>query len=130
MRCPVCKNPMVILELQQIEIDYCTFCQGIWLDAGELEALLGDTQQVQDLLTSFKIDDAIREKRIKCPICNKKMHKIQAGQHNPIIIDKCRIDHGLWFDSGELQQIIEMGSLHKENEILILLKDIFTNKLK
>ena len=37
MNCPACKNSMVILELNQVEIDYCTACKGIWLDSGELE---------------------------------------------------------------------------------------------
>jgi len=34
MICPVCKKPMLVLELQQIEIDYCQECGGIWLDEG------------------------------------------------------------------------------------------------
>jgi Zn-finger nucleic acid-binding protein len=121
---------MVILELQQVEIDYCTFCQGIWLDSGELEPLLGDTQQANNLLQSFKVDETEREIRIKCPICNRKMLKIQAGQTKPIIIDKCRLDHGLWFDRGELQHIIASGSISEDTKVLALLKDMFTNKLK
>ncbi|MCL4278881.1 MAG: zf-TFIIB domain-containing protein, partial [Ignavibacteriaceae bacterium] len=40
MLCPVCNNPMIVLELEQVEVDYCTNCAGVWLDAGELELLL------------------------------------------------------------------------------------------
>ena len=41
---------MLVLELQQIEIDYCQECEGIWLDAGELELLLDDITESNKLL--------------------------------------------------------------------------------
>ena len=40
MDCPVCKeSAMITLELDDVEIDYCTQCEGIWLDAGELSQI-------------------------------------------------------------------------------------------
>lgn len=41
MNCPVCKDEvMIILELDEIEVDYCGFCKGVWLDEGELEEII------------------------------------------------------------------------------------------
>ena len=40
MNCPVCKEPMIIVEHERIELDYCTTCLGVWFDAGELSLLL------------------------------------------------------------------------------------------
>ena len=40
MDCPVCKDAMIVMELNEVEIDHCLSCSGIWLDAGELELLL------------------------------------------------------------------------------------------
>jgi uncharacterized protein len=37
MRCPKCGEPLKARSFQKIEIDQCTGCSGIWLDAGELE---------------------------------------------------------------------------------------------
>jgi uncharacterized protein len=37
MRCPKCGEPLKVRSFQKIEIDQCTGCNGIWLDAGELE---------------------------------------------------------------------------------------------
>jgi len=37
MRCPKCGEPLKERSFQKIEIDQCTGCNGIWLDAGELE---------------------------------------------------------------------------------------------
>ena len=45
MDCPVCRSAMIVLEIEEVEIDYCTDCAGIWLDAGELEVLLEDFDQ-------------------------------------------------------------------------------------
>ena len=40
MYCPVCKEPMIIVEHERIELDYCTTCFGVWFDAGELSLMM------------------------------------------------------------------------------------------
>jgi len=117
---------MITLELADVEIDHCTDCGGIWLDAGELELLLGDAEQAKKLLDSFKIDSKCTEKRRKCPICLKKMQKIIVGPSTPtLLIDKCRRGDGLWLDKGELQDILNRAQLDKDNKIQKLLADMF-----
>lgn len=37
MRCPKCGMALVELEFRKIKIDKCTGCDGVWLDAGELD---------------------------------------------------------------------------------------------
>jgi Zn-finger nucleic acid-binding protein len=130
MDCPVCKqNAMVTLELNEVEIDYCMECEGIWLDAGELELLLGEPEKAKKLLNSFKINQKNPEKARKCPICYKKMQKIIAGSAVPILlIDKCPNNDGLWFDKGELQNIFEKAQLDENNKIKALLTDMFSKK--
>ncbi len=54
MNCPVCKEPLIVLELEQIEVDYCTRCAGVWLDAGELELLLETDEDRNKLINLFK----------------------------------------------------------------------------
>ena len=126
MDCPVCKNAMITLELEDVEIDHCTDCGGIWLDAGELELLLGNPEQAEQLLGSFKIDSECSEKPRKCPICDKKMQKIVVGPSTPpLLIDKCPRGDGLWFDKGELRDIFNRAQLDKDNKIQKLLADIF-----
>jgi len=127
MDCPVCKDSaMITLELDEVEIDYCTVCSGIWLDAGELEILLGEPDKAGKLLQSFKVDTDSAEKSRKCPICDKKMQKIVVGSSNPkLLIDKCSGGDGLWFDKGELNDIFERAQLDKDNKIQELLKNMF-----
>lgn len=40
MNCPKCLTPLTIGERNNVEIDYCQTCRGIWLDAGELDKIL------------------------------------------------------------------------------------------
>ena len=130
MDCPVCREAMVVFELERIEIDHCLKCGGIWLDAGELELLLESAANKEVVLNSFEIYEKDKEQKRKCPICLKKMQKVLCGQTKKILIDKCRNQHGLWFDLGELYEIITMGSLDKDNRILLMLKDMFKEDLK
>ena len=111
MLCPVCpKEPMLVLELEGVEVDYCVQCQGIWLDAGELELLLDDAREKERVLTSFVTVSGHREKKRLCPVCLKKMEKVYCGEDRALMIDRCRNGHGLWFDRGELYQIVSLGS--------------------
>jgi hypothetical protein len=137
MDCPVCKNAMITLELAEVEIDYCTGCDGIWLDASELEMLLGDGEKTRGLMRSFNRAERTSEKPRKCPICDKKMEKIIVGHdkqirqahHEPtLIIDRCVKGDGLWFDRGELNNIIERAKLDEGNKIKRLLADMFGGK--
>jgi len=124
MKCPVCREPMIILELRDVEIDYCTLCGGIWLDSGEIERLLDGAGQKDTLLHSFQNAPHCGEKPYPCPICRKPMDKVSAG-NGSLIIDRCAGHHGLWFDKGELRRILEIGFGEQGGRVLNLLKDIF-----
>jgi Zn-finger nucleic acid-binding protein len=40
MKCPHCQIPLVKAKRQNVTIDYCTDCRGIWLDRGELDKII------------------------------------------------------------------------------------------
>lgn len=39
MRCPKCGMELIEIDYKGIKVDKCSECEGIWLDAGELEAV-------------------------------------------------------------------------------------------
>ena len=46
MKCPKCGHDLAVEALDGVEIDRCSFCEGVFMDAGELEKLfLQRTQQ-------------------------------------------------------------------------------------
>lgn len=109
---------MVVLELDQVEIDYCLACKGVWLDSGELEILLDETHPPKRIP-----DTKSGEKKIKCPKCAHKMAKVRLGKSDGILIDSCTESHGLWFDGGELEEFLKKEN--HDNRIFGLLKGIF-----
>jgi len=120
---------MIAMELSEVEIDYCTRCNGIWLDAGELELLLGNGGQSRAMISSFNKDTSSSEKPKQCPICDKKMEKVVVGEGQPkLMIDRCARGDGLWFDRGELNGVIERAKLDEGNKIKQLLGDMFGGK--
>ena len=122
MNCPACKNPMVILELNQVEIDYCTECKGIWLDNGELDLIFSSSDR-KEISKSFSIKNDFDELKRRCPNCKKKMDKVEF-ESTGIIIDKCTDDHGIWFDSGELKSILKTAE-KQNSRIIQMLKEMF-----
>ena len=110
MRCPVCKNVMIVVEHEKIELDYCVNCSGVWFDSGELELFL-ETMKLEDSGLSpanlLSLPEAkSSEKKRKCPICGKKMRKTTIGHEPKMLIDACQKGHGLWFDGGEADQLL------------------------
>ena len=39
MHCPKCGMNLITIDYKGIAVDRCSGCEGIWLDAGELEAI-------------------------------------------------------------------------------------------
>ena len=126
MDCPVCKTAMIVLELDEVEVDYCTDCRGIWLDAGELEILLEDAAAADRVMGCLKPSESSEHRR-KCPICMKAMDKVLIGKaaEKQELIDRCTKGHGLWFDRGELQQVLKMGHFDDDGKIQNLLGGLF-----
>ncbi|MFH1196630.1 MAG: zf-TFIIB domain-containing protein [bacterium] len=130
MNCPVCKEPMIVLELNQVEIDYCTSCESTWLDSGELEFLLEESTNKEKIISSLSIRIDVAEKKLKCPYCRKKMDKIKIEGKEAIIIDKCPRGEGHLFEKDELQKVLIAGNLSEDNPLVNQLKSIFAYKLK
>ena len=110
MICPACKYDMIVVEYHDIELDYCSSCKGVWFDSGELELLL-ESRSLEE--TKMFLDNVLSsqeaissEKKRNCPICGHKMKKTTVGEHPRILIDICNEEHGLWFDGGEVTQLI------------------------
>jgi len=125
MDCPVCREPMIVLELNDVEIDFCQDCKGIWLDGGELEVLLEGAEGKAQLLKSFTPADSVKEKSRGCPICLKKMEKVWSGEDHQVMIDRCKKGDGIWFDDQELEDLIRIGCMGQDSKVMNLLKEMF-----
>jgi Zn-finger nucleic acid-binding protein len=111
MICPACKKDMIVVEYSNVELDYCLNCHGVWFDSDELELLLKSMNlDTPDLMLSHILtstEAGTSEKKRKCPICRRKMKKRNIGEHPEILIDVCTQKDGLWFDGGEIAQLLK-----------------------
>jgi len=123
---------MIVVEHENIELDYCVNCSGVWFDAGELELLVetmeleGTSLSLDDILTSPEAESA--EKKRKCPICGTKMKKATVGHEPEVLIDVCSRGDGLWFDSGEVGQLITQltDKSDSQGRVITFLGEVFT----
>ena len=110
MLCPACKAEMFVLEFERVELDYCPDCGGVWLDSGELELIGARAGALQsDLLAALEAQEGkrpLRAERRRCPICRHVMLHTTTHGENPVVLDRCPAQHGIWFDRGELQAVI------------------------
>jgi Zn-finger nucleic acid-binding protein len=112
MQCPVCRQDQIIVEYGGVELDVCADGHGIWFDKDELQQLF-ETAGVPEMLHDLEARLVFlprgkhgAEKR--CPRCRAKMrHVAEPGPSGDVILDRCRRGHGLWFDDGELEEILD-----------------------
>lgn len=56
MKCPNCDELLLITERQNVEIDYCPSCRGVWLDKGELDKIIQFSNQQVNMLSAGNED--------------------------------------------------------------------------
>jgi Zn-finger nucleic acid-binding protein len=112
---------MLTVEFEQIEIDYCRKCGGVWLDSGEAE-LIGEKAGVLRPGLLAALDAGLSGEcepgqRRDCPVCGKLMARFRPAELAPVCVDRCCYRHGLWFDRGELQQVIGLAGGGKDSAL-------------
>ncbi len=125
MNCAVCQEPMIVLELEQVEIDHCLNCGGTWLDAGELELLVAGATEAHELIKQLDGNSDSEIGKRKCPICLRKMEIITVGTTRKVRLDRCQKHHGIWFDKGELEEVLTIFDPARHGKALKVIKDMF-----
>ncbi len=113
-QCPVDDFTLRPTEYEDVTIDVCLHCGGIWLDAGELEVLQktqdsdfrGVPRSELDSVTAAEgmaqsKDEGMRD----CVSCKDPMEKCEYASSSQVMIDRCSKGHGIWLDKGELARL-------------------------
>lgn len=127
IKCPKCRNNLITINYQNIEVDRCSECEGIWFDAMEAEEL-------KQIKGSENIDPGNQSKsehfnhlqqEIKCPRCQGKMLQMLDIDQYSIWYEQCRQCRGIWLDSGEFRKFKQNFPAHN---LTNLTKYIFRNR--
>jgi Zn-finger nucleic acid-binding protein len=111
MNCVKCEGKLHQVEVDEVIVDQCDVCSGIWFDSGELSRVLGmkSAEMLAGLAEPSRADDA---KRAKCPRCRGEGKLVQvASMTRDIHIDTCSVCGGQWLDGGELSILRQKGGL-------------------
>lgn len=115
LKCPNCSSDMEKVKDEDITIDRCKKCEGIFLDKGELNILA--TGMAGDIEFSSIDEKKHKDKfRIRnCPKCAEKMRKINLLAYSDTIFDFCPKCESFFLDKGELRKMnLELEELTKD----------------
>lgn len=104
--CPKCRKKLQSVIYQQIEIDRCIGCAGIWFDSLEAEKLkqLQGSETIDEGIPSTKVECERNEKELRCPQCSVKMMQILDIDEYTLWYEKCTKCLGVWLDAGEFRK--------------------------
>jgi Zn-finger nucleic acid-binding protein len=110
MQCPKCNGNMEVKKIENVEIDVCSKCAGVWFDQDELRKAKDQTDPDLNWMDFeiWKHEDrfTFSQKPIKCPKCQIDMVIINYEDTN-VEIDYCPQCRGTWLEEGEFNNIID-----------------------
>ena len=101
--CPICSVALNISHAEDVEIDVCPNCNGVYLDHGEIKKITANSKlhaHFMKTLGSAEISP------LMCPGCSSSM-RLQYLEDTEI--DTCGSCKGIWLDPGELQKLAGMA---------------------
>ena len=111
LKCPKCHHGMEVVVHDEIEIDRCTNCKGLWFDDDEAHRMrsIESSELVDhgDPAEGWKYDS---REDIDCPHCGKRMHKSYDAKQQHIWYEVCH-DHGMFMDAGEFTDLKDESML-------------------
>jgi Zn-finger nucleic acid-binding protein len=108
MDCPKCTAAMESVAFEDIVVDRCTSCKGIWFDLMEHERLAGRSGSERIDSGDARVGrhfDAVE--RIDCPRCQTRMIRMVDARQPHIRYEACKVCYGVFLDAGEFKDLSE-----------------------
>ena len=122
MKCPRDGIRLSRVKVDGVQLDKCSKCCGIWLDADELNEI--SELQLTDVESQFRaveetprvefasvekasVEDSSVKGYMRCPRCLEgRLQQVSYTLLHPVRIDRCENCLGIWLDRSELDVII------------------------
>jgi Zn-finger nucleic acid-binding protein len=108
LRCPRCDARLQARKYADLEVDECDACGGLFISPKMLDSIVANRDTPTGLQLALPKRAVYQESAVnylKCPSCRNTMNRKMFGRISGVIVDVCR-DHGVWFDSGELSEVL------------------------
>ena len=110
MRCPKCQAVMQAVVVEEVEIERCEGCGGLWFDMLEEELLRAHAEKVDTGDPEIgRRNNSID--RIDCPRCESGqplIRMVDSGQPH-IWFESCTVCYGRFYDAGEFKDFADFG---------------------
>lgn len=121
MTCPVCGNKLDKAVFNEVEVDLCPSCLGMWFERDELRW----AKDAKDKnLTWLDVDLWEDETKFKissqdkiCPGCRLPLYEVRYGDSD-VKVDVCTVCYGVWLDRGEFKELIDYLRDKADTEVL------------
>jgi len=121
MICPTCKIKLSEELINNVSINYCLKCFGLWFEKDELRLIKDKKDETINWLDIDLWHDVSKFKiaccQKFCPSCRVPLYEVEYDDSN-IRIDICNLCHGILLDRGEFKKIIEYLKKKANYEIL------------
>ena len=105
LKCPKCQHGMEEVTFEDVTIDRCSNCHGLWFDGDEAAQLKvkegSEALDTGDPKEGWKYDSRAD---IDCPHCGKAMEKSADPKQKHIWFEMCQ-EHGMFLDAGEFSDL-------------------------
>ena len=123
LSCPRCGGVLSSVHYPHtdVTVDVCDACEGVWLDNGEFPRIRAWHQSLEqqdfaeldthesrseEFLRSFLAD--MDTATMLCPRCQKPALEELDLDYSGVVLDRCLQCGGVWFDGGELEQVLDL----------------------
>ena len=119
MNCPKCGAGMEIVIFENIEVDRCENCFGLWFDMLEKEDLEMIAHSESIDIGEKRIGEMYNDiRKIDCPKCNVVMIQMIDKTQFHIQYESCPTCFGIFFDAGEFRDLKEHTVIERFKEML------------
>ena len=107
MKCPKCDGVLQLVIQDNIEVDRCDQCGGLWFDMLEVDRL----QKAKGSASAIDTGDPDagaqqnQQGKIECPRCHTQMIRMVDLRQHHIWYESCPVCYGKWFDAGEFKDL-------------------------
>lgn len=113
VRCPDCFLPMRPYRCEDVIVDKCLNCNGIWFDSGEFNIFKDslskfDLQQI-DIISHA--EESETEIISGCPRCDQPLFEIKYSYNTKIKIKRCETCRGIWLPLPQTIRLIELAKM-------------------
>ena len=130
-KCIKCQQEFLQTMVEEVELDLCPGCGGLWLDRGEIQQLaLKPTDAITDLRLLIyqgpdpQLDPSTDALETPCPACGGKFTQVSLGAISAECCNECE---GLFLDRGELDRAMAEVQSSEADTIVAIARSVTTH---